>query len=74
MTSASWILRKDIFEDALDTISAPFRTDMATSRPQLASLDAKQASGQHRPSKASRSERVRAFLGGPVLPFGELQC
>ncbi|XP_023611324.1 tetratricopeptide repeat protein 39B [Myotis lucifugus] len=52
----------DIFEDALDTISAPFRTDMATSRPQLASLDAKQASGQHRPSKASRSSSTKMDL------------
>ncbi|EPQ09804.1 Tetratricopeptide repeat protein 39B [Myotis brandtii] len=55
-------VRLDIFEDALDTISAPFRTDMATSRPQLASLDAKQASGQHRPSKASRSSSTKVDL------------
>ncbi|XP_070287802.1 tetratricopeptide repeat protein 39B isoform X1 [Myotis yumanensis] len=53
---------EDIFEDALDTISAPFRTDMATSRPHLASLDAKQASGQHRPSKASRSSSTKMDL------------
>uniref|UniRef100_G1PV05 Tetratricopeptide repeat protein 39B n=1 Tax=Myotis lucifugus TaxID=59463 RepID=G1PV05_MYOLU len=37
-------------------------TDMATSRPQLASLDAKQASGQHRPSKASRSSSTKMDL------------
>lgn len=53
---------EDIFEDALDTISAPFRTDMATSRPHLASLDAKQASGQHRPSKVSRSSSTKMDL------------
>lgn len=53
---------EDIFEDALDTISAPFRTDMAASRPHLASLDAKQASGQHRPSKVSRSSSTKMDL------------
>ncbi|XP_059512612.1 tetratricopeptide repeat protein 39B isoform X1 [Myotis daubentonii] len=53
---------EDIFEDALDTISAPFRTDMATSRPHLASLDTKQASGQHRPSKVSRSSSTKMDL------------
>ncbi|XP_036187083.1 tetratricopeptide repeat protein 39B isoform X1 [Myotis myotis] len=53
---------EDIFEDALDTISAPFRTDMAASRPHLASLDAKQASGQHRPSKVSRSSSTKIDL------------
>lgn len=53
---------EDIFEDALDTISVPFCTDMATSKPHLASLDAKQASGQHRPSKASRSSSTKMDL------------
>ncbi|ELK29312.1 Tetratricopeptide repeat protein 39B [Myotis davidii] len=40
----------------------PFRTDMAASRPHLASLDAKQASGQHRPSKVSRSSSTKMDL------------
>ncbi|XP_006765002.1 PREDICTED: tetratricopeptide repeat protein 39B [Myotis davidii] len=35
---------------------------MAASRPHLASLDAKQASGQHRPSKVSRSSSTKMDL------------
>ncbi|XP_054583634.1 tetratricopeptide repeat protein 39B [Eptesicus fuscus] len=53
---------EDIFEDALETISAPFRTEMAASKPHLASLDAKQASGQHRSSKVSRSSSTKMDL------------
>lgn len=53
---------EDIFEDALETISAPFRTEMAASKPHLASLDAKQASGQHRSSKVSRSSSTKIDL------------
>ncbi|CAK6434033.1 unnamed protein product [Pipistrellus nathusii] len=53
---------EDIFEDALETISGPFRTEMAASKPQLASLDTKQASGQQRSSKVSRSPATKMDL------------
>ncbi|KAF6328343.1 tetratricopeptide repeat domain 39B [Rhinolophus ferrumequinum] len=46
---------EDIFEDALETISMPSRTDMATGSHQLSSFHAKQDSGQHRSSNVSRS-------------------
>ncbi|XP_070351482.1 tetratricopeptide repeat protein 39B isoform X5 [Equus asinus] len=46
---------EDIFEDALETISMSSRADMATSSHYFASLDTKQASGQHRSSSVSRS-------------------
>nr|KAF6434746.1 tetratricopeptide repeat domain 39B [Molossus molossus] len=49
---------EDIFEDALETISMPHHTDMATSSRHLPSFDTKQSSGQHRSSLMSRSEGV----------------
>ncbi|XP_070351490.1 tetratricopeptide repeat protein 39B isoform X8 [Equus asinus] len=53
---------EDIFEDALETISMSSRADMATSSHYFASLDTKQASGQHRSSSVSRSPSAKVDL------------
>ncbi|KAM7093680.1 tetratricopeptide repeat protein 39B isoform 3-T3 [Molossus nigricans] len=53
---------EDIFEDALETISMPHHTDMATSSRHLPSFDAKQSSGQHRSSLMSRSPSAKVDL------------
>ncbi|XP_036116217.1 tetratricopeptide repeat protein 39B isoform X2 [Molossus molossus] len=53
---------EDIFEDALETISMPHHTDMATSSRHLPSFDTKQSSGQHRSSLMSRSPSAKVDL------------
>nr|KAF6434743.1 tetratricopeptide repeat domain 39B [Molossus molossus] len=60
---------EDIFEDALETISMPHHTDMATSSRHLPSFDTKQSSGQHRSSLMSRSFNafVKTISGKCIL-------
>ncbi|XP_059745382.1 tetratricopeptide repeat protein 39B isoform X1 [Bos taurus] len=53
---------KDIFEDALETLSVPSRVDMATSSQHFSSFDSKQAPGQPRTSNVKRSLSTKVDL------------